>query len=80
MEGDEAMTLDDLVSDLDKALEIIIAALEKIIPEKLETMTGEGDQKRSIGDMISFYIWHETYHIGQLELLRQLSGKGDKVL
>lgn len=25
-------------------------------------------------------LWHETYHLGQLELLRQLSGVNDKIL
>lgn len=24
-------------------------------------------------------IWHETYHVGQLEMLRQLAGKNDEV-
>jgi hypothetical protein len=27
-----------------------------------------------------FLAWHEAYHVGQLELLRQLTGKDDKVI
>lgn len=29
---------------------------------------------------LEFLAWHEAYHVGQLELLRQLAGKDDKVI
>ncbi|MEN8242225.1 MAG: DinB family protein [Chloroflexota bacterium] len=29
---------------------------------------------------VEFLVWHEAYHVGQLELLRQLAGKNDKVI
>lgn len=29
---------------------------------------------------LHFLIWHETYHLGNLELLRQLAGTNDKVI
>jgi hypothetical protein len=29
---------------------------------------------------VEFLAWHEAYHVGQLELLRQLTGKDDKVI
>ncbi|MBN8595728.1 MAG: DinB family protein [Anaerolineae bacterium] len=32
------------------------------------------------GEWVAFLLWHETYHIGQLEYLRQLAGKNDKVI
>lgn len=25
-------------------------------------------------------VWHETYHLGQLEILRQLAGMNDKII
>ncbi len=31
-------------------------------------------------DWLEFLLWHEAYHIGNLELLRQLAGKNDKVI
>ncbi len=31
-------------------------------------------------EMLHFLCWHETYHIGQTELLRQVIGKNDKVI
>jgi hypothetical protein len=34
----------------------------------------------TVAEKIAFSHWHETYHVGQLELLRQLAGKNDKVI
>jgi uncharacterized damage-inducible protein DinB len=79
-EADQALLLDTLLNDLDKTLEIIVTSLENSQPEKLNEMIGEGERERSIRDYIIFYLWHETYHVGQLELLRQLSGVNDAVL
>lgn len=31
-------------------------------------------------ERMEFLAWHEGYHVGQLELLRQLAGKDDKVI
>ena len=40
------------------------------------------DDKRqtTVGDRIEFLLWHEAYHVGQLEYLRQLAGKDDAVI
>jgi hypothetical protein len=38
------------------------------------------DEEETAGQQIRFSHWHETYHVGQLELLRQLAGKNDKVI
>ena len=31
-------------------------------------------------EFLHFLLWHETYHTGQTELLRQLTGVNDKVI
>jgi hypothetical protein len=33
-----------------------------------------------LGGVLAFLNWHEAYHVGQLELLRQLAGKNDQVI
>jgi hypothetical protein len=38
------------------------------------------DGQSLLGDEIEGLAWHETYHLGQLELLRQLAGKNDQVI
>ena len=37
-------------------------------------------REQPLGDAIFFLYFHETYHLGQLEQLRQLSGKNDGVI
>lgn len=34
----------------------------------------------TLGQLIFFLFWYETYHVGQPEFLRQLAGKDDKVI
>ena len=39
-----------------------------------------GQQTRTVAERLFFLYFHETYHTGQTELLRQLTGKNDKVI
>lgn len=36
--------------------------------------------RSTVAEDLSFLMWHEAYHVGQTELLRQLSGVNDKLL
>jgi uncharacterized damage-inducible protein DinB len=38
------------------------------------------DKGTTMWERVEFLSWHEAYHVGQLELLRQLAGKDDKVI
>ena len=38
------------------------------------------DKGTMMWERVEFLAWHEGYHVGQLELLRQLAGKDDKVI
>ena len=75
-----AMCLDTLLSDLSKTQVTIIDTLVNLEPEKLEENYPFGKRESTIGEVIAFLHWHETYHTGQLELLRQLSGKNDSII
>ena len=46
------------------------------LAEVVETRFGE----RPVGQHVAGLHWHETYHTGQLELLRQLAGKNDAII
>lgn len=76
--ADTATPLEKLVADLDTAQERLDAALERISPEEL-ALVAEGED-RSLGERLSFSYWHEAYHTGQTELLRQLAGTDDKII
>jgi len=48
--------------------------------EDLDKEIGEDEEKVTLGMRIEFLSWHEAYHTGQTEYLRQLAGTDDKVI
>ncbi len=79
--ADEAYPFDDLRAALDESQRRLIAALEHATLETLAARAFENDPNdtRSVGDLVAYLLWHEAYHTGQTEFLRQLSGKNDAV-
>jgi hypothetical protein len=73
---ERALPLERLLDDVARAQEAIADALTDSGPKHLST---EKDG-RTIGDRVFFLYFHETYHVGQTELLRQLAGKDDHVI
>jgi methionine salvage enolase-phosphatase E1 len=43
-------------------------------------LTWHEETQSTILERLQSLVWHETYHIGQLEPLRQLAGKNDKII
>ena len=75
--GEEhALPLEQLLDHLEKSQERILAGLHRVSVERMETIVDD----QTVGEQITFLQWHETYHLGQLEPLRQLAGKNDKVI
>jgi hypothetical protein len=66
-----------LLADFDAAGTAILALFEAITDETL-AMPAVDD--RALGYMLNFIIWHEAYHVGQFEYLRQITGVDDKVI
>ena len=81
MQADEGtMTLEELLNWLDRSQERIVAALSKMDEAALARDYTSGNRKTTIGQRAFFLYFHETYHVGQTELFRQLAGKDDKVI
>lgn len=78
-DGDDVMQLESLVSLLDESSARIAAALSGATAESLAADLPDGVMQ-TVGRSVDFLHWHETYHVGQTELLRQLAGKDDKVI
>jgi hypothetical protein len=77
--GQAAVPLERLLAALDDSQARITAALPQVSPETLAAIYNQ-ERQQTVGDRIAGLHWHETYHTGQLELLRQLAGKNDKVV
>ncbi|MGC8787954.1 MAG: hypothetical protein ACP5Q1_11065, partial [Anaerolineae bacterium] len=63
-----------------KSQERINMALVRITPEELAKETQDHRGKTTVAERLFFLYFHETYHVGQTELLRQLAGTNDKVI
>ncbi len=71
--AEQAITLEKLFNDLDLSQERIAEALTQISESELleEAETDRG--VKPISQHLNGLHWHETYHTGQLELLRDLA-------
>jgi uncharacterized protein YciI len=73
-------SLERLLEDLERSQGLIKAALARVTPQEMAAPL-EGDKGgRTLGELLVGLHWHETYHAGQLEILRQLAGKDDVVI
>ncbi len=76
----KACDLNAMVTRLDESLPKIINGLDSLMPAELEREVRIWRGPMPLMAALSFIQWHESYHTGQLELLRQLAGKNDKVI
>ena len=79
-EGEGVLKLDDLLARLERAQGMIATGLRAITPEALAVEVQFAGRTMTVAGRIFFEYFHETYHVGQLELLRQLAGTNDKVI
>lgn len=68
-----------LLAGFDESLARIEQGLQTVTEEKMATIINQ-ERQTTLRANISFSIWHEAYHLGQLEYLRQLTGVNDKVI
>jgi hypothetical protein len=72
-EADQALPLERLLGDFEESQKRIVAALEEASPEDLAKVVETRFGERPVGQHINGLHWHETFHTGQLELLRALA-------
>ncbi len=70
---DDAVPFDKLVKNLNISQERLTAALETITPEALAEQKTTDRGEKPVGQHLSGLAWHETFHTGQLDLLRSLA-------
>lgn len=73
----EARPLADWIADFDRSQERIGAAIQAMPPERLAA-TFDGarlpGKPKTLAEALAFFHFHESYHIGQIALLRRLAG------
>ena len=80
LHGEGVMTLQSLLEGHDTLNAAIVNRLSEMNEVDFEVEIQQGERKVIRGWRVFFLHFHYTYHIGQLELLRQLAGKTEKVI
>jgi uncharacterized damage-inducible protein DinB len=78
--GPGVLQLDELLDRIDRAQEHIAATLGGMDDAALSREVTIGESTRTVAQRVFFSYFHECYHVGQTEMLRQLAGKNDKVI
>ena len=75
---DDALPLETLLADLRCSQERLAAALAGLTEEQLKA--GECNYGDDLRECLLELVWHDGYHAGQTEYLRQLAGVNDQVM
>ena len=76
LSAEQAIPFDKLLGALDTATNRAADGIRQLSDEDMHAPYGDDN---TVGGRLHGLYWHETYHIGQLELLRRLAGKTEKV-
>ncbi|MBN2043581.1 MAG: DinB family protein [Anaerolineales bacterium] len=79
-DGPKLIQLDELLAMLEKSAAMLVEAVKALAPDDLERDVKLGSNTATLAQRIEFFGWHDTYHAGQTEYLRQLAGTDDKVV
>ncbi len=75
------LPLSELIELLDVAQAQMAARLAEMMSAELErSVAMYGNRAMSVAEWLLFFYFHDTYHTGQTEILRQAAGKDDKVI
>ncbi len=75
-DGPDVVSLEDLIDLVGKSQHAVADALSAA-GDTLATRDEDGE---TLAERIRFQLWHDTYHTGQTDLLRQISGMDDSII
>jgi uncharacterized damage-inducible protein DinB len=79
-DGPDVMQLDNLLEIISAGQSNLEAALEELSKTDLLEDIHVGERLMPLGTRLYGFYFHDTYHTGQTELLRQIAGANDKVV
>lgn len=72
-DGDDILKLEQILALLEQSQQIIDAALANITPAELDREVQTYMGPKPLKYYLNLYYRHETYHVGQTEILRELA-------
>ena len=79
-ENADCLPLERLLEIIDQGQAIIAERLPALSPEQLAGELTVGKRTTTLGARLHWYYFHDTYHVGQTDLLRQVAGKNDQII
>ena len=79
-DGPDVMRLERLLEVLTSGQTRIEAALDALSEADLQDEIQMGERMMPLGTRLHGFYFHDTYHTGQTDLLRQIAGANDKVV
>ena len=79
-DGEDVIPLGRLLNLLQHSQERIAAAIPQLTSDDLRRKVRDHRGEITLANRLFFLYYHETYHTGQTELLRQLAGTDDKII
>ena len=74
------MPLERLLEALETGQERINAGFERLTEADMQREVQIGERTVTVGSRLFGLYFHDTYHTGQTDLLRQVAGKNDKLI
>jgi len=80
-DGAGALPLEELLEKLDQSQAYIARLLGSADPSSFQVQVAFfGRRSMPVGEWLLFFLFHDSYHVGQTEILRQAAGKDDKII
>ena len=80
-ESSDILPVEILMELLDRAQGNIANLLQGKTPDKLQKQVAFfGNTKMTVGEWLIFFYFHDSYHTGQAEIMRQATGVDDKII
>ncbi|MEA3441553.1 MAG: DinB family protein [Chloroflexota bacterium] len=80
LNGDNVIRLERLLEILQQGQEKLTEAITRLTPEELTREILVGEHTMSLGHHLFGFYFHDTYHTGQTDLLRQVAGVDNEVV
>lgn len=79
-DGPNVLKLEELLELLNVSQDQVAEALGSMTAEDFAQTQPQGERTVTVGSRVHFSYFHDTYHTGQTELLRQIAGTNDKII
>lgn len=79
-DSQDVIQLEILLDILARGQEILSRTIAGLADDDLERQVQVGENMVSLGTRLFGFYFHDTYHTGQTDLLRQVAGTDDKII